>query len=241
MEVIKTLHDTTTSARNTVDSIKTTLGKARSALTSKTFLGTMFAGSVVTANFTASKIAMFDVPFFGPAAVPAGFLGLGTAFLCSDLLSELHGAEEAHKTVTSAVGALGAAYALAYASVAMPAAPFYGDSEAFRTIMMGSTPIVASSIITTLVSQNLDVSVFHKVREMTGDGHKWARNLISTLTSQAVDTTLFITLAFVALPALMGSDATVPLSAAASMIVAQYLVKVGVAALDTPLFYALSE
>lgn len=213
---------------------------AREAVTSKVALATAFTGSIVAANLTASKVAAFDLPVVGTAAVPAGFAALGVAFLVSDLMGELHGKEAAHRAVTASVGVLGLAYALVHVSMAMPSASFYPHSEAFDTIMGASTPIIGASILTTLVSQNLDVAVFHRIREKTGEGRKWVRNIGSTLTSQLIDTTLFIGLAFIALPMLLGG-AAVPLAVAVSMIISQYVVKVGVAALDTPLFYVLSE
>lgn len=212
----------------------------RDSLTSRAALGAAFTASIVTGALTATKVAMFDLPLVGDVVVPAGFVALGVAFLCSDLLSERHGKDVAHQTVTASVGALGLAYALVYASVAMPAAPFYEHTEAFENVLAASAPIIGASIITTLVSQNLDVAVFHRIKGRTGQRLKFLRNLGSTLTSQAIDTALFITLAFVVLPHILGGTA-VPIAAAAVMVGTQYVMKVGVAALDTPLFYLLSE
>jgi hypothetical protein len=86
------------------------------------------------------------------------------------------------------------------------------------------------------VSQNLDVSIFHAIRDRTGHSHKWLRNTVSTGTSQLLDTALFTVLAFVVLPPLFGQG-TVPLAVVASIIVAEYLIKLAVAVLDTSVFY----
>jgi len=204
----------------------------------KTALTAVFAGSVVSANILASKIAAFDIPFYGQAAVPAGFLGLGLAFLCSDILSEVYGPEAAHKAVNGTVAAVLASLGLAYASIAMPSAPFYPLGSEFASVLSSSASISIASVSTILVSQNLDVSLFHRAKE--AGLPKWVRNIGSTVTSQAVDTTMFILLGFWALPHLLGSSVT-PLVALPSLILSQYLVKVGVAAADTPLFYALTR
>jgi uncharacterized integral membrane protein (TIGR00697 family) len=203
----------------------------------KTTLTTMFAGSVVSANILASKVATFDIPLYGDAHVPAGFLGLGAAFLFTDTLSELYGAESAHKAVNGTIMAVALSLGLVHAAVAMPSAPFYPLGQEYSAVLSAGTSISVASILSMLVSQNLDVSVFHNLRERGLP--KWVRNIGSTVTSQLVDTALFITLAFAALPTLFGGDVT-PMAAIPSLIVSQYLVKVGVAAADTPLFYLLT-
>lgn len=226
------------SLRDGVSSLK---NKAKNTTSSwvdgKTALTTLFAGSVVSANVLASKIAMFDLPVFGSAAAPAGFIALGAAFLFSDGLSELYGPEAAHKAVNGTVLAVLASLGLIHASVAMPAAPFYEFSQEYETILLSGTSISLASVTTMLVSQNLDVAVFHKLKD--SGLPKWVRNVGSTVTSQLVDTVMFIGLAFAVLPHIFDGTLT-PLAALPSLIISQYVLKVGVALLDTPLFYALT-
>lgn len=205
----------------------------------QTWLGIVFATSLVVANVTAAKLAFFDVPLVGGVAVPAGFVAIGVAFLCSDLLSELYGPAVAHRVVNGTIIALIVAWGLIYAAIALPVAPFYGAHDAYVTTLGSGATIVLASICTTLVSQHVDVAVFHRIRERTGTGHKWVRNLGSTATSQVVDTTLFIVLAFAVFPTVFGGTTT-PLVVLPGMIVGQYVVKLAVAAVDTPIFYVLS-
>lgn len=207
---------------------------------SRTLLGIVFAISIVTANLTATKVAAFDVPLVGGVAVPAGFVAIGVAFLCSDLLAELHGREIAHRTVNATVIGLAVAYGLVYVAIEMPAAPFYEHASAYATVLGGSSAIVTASVLTTVVSQNVDVAVFHRLHEVTDGRHRWLRNLGSTMTSQLLDTAVFIVLAFAVLPTVLGGTTT-PLAVLPSLIVGQYVVKVIVAALDTPIFYVVTE
>lgn len=204
----------------------------------KATLMTVFAVSIAIANVTAAKIAWFTFPYIGGVAIPAGFVAIGVSFLCTDLLSELYGREAARATVNGTVVALMVAFALVYVAILMPVAPFYGLSDEYDAVLGGGATIVIAAILTTLVSQNIDVSVFHRVKEVTD--RKWARNLSSTAASQFVDTTLFIGLAFVLLPLFL-TGSSVTLGVAVSMVVGQYVVKLVVAGLDTPLFYLLSR
>ena len=208
-------------------------------MNTKTTLTILFGVSIAVANVTAAKLAWFELPVLGGVAVPAGFLAFGVAFLCSDLLVEFEGREYAHDVVNGTVVALVAAYGLIFTAIAMPTAPFYGDAAAYESVLGSGGAIVAASVVTILVSQHVDVGVFARIRETTGAGHKWARNLGSTATSQGIDTVLFITLAFAVFPAIQGGEVLwgVPLLLT---IVGQYVVKLAVAVLDTPVFYAVT-
>lgn len=203
-------------------------------------LTVLFAVSIATANVTASKLAWFDLPLIGGVAVPAGFLAFGVAFLCSDLMVEFYGKDYAHDVVNGTVVALIVAYGLIYSAVLMPVAPFYDAHGAYVTTLSSGAAVVAASVISMSVSQHIDVRVFSGFKHRTEGRHKWLRNLGSTSLSQAIDTVLFITLAFAVFPFLQGGSAMWG-TALVLTIVGQYLVKLVVAGLDTPLFYLVSS
>lgn len=211
-----------------------------STLDTKYVLSIAFATSLVMANVLATKLAWFTVPFVGGVAVPAGFFAIAVAFLCTDLMSETYGKAVARKTVNGTVLAMGMAYILIQIAIWFQPAPFYGAQSAYANVLGGSSTVVLAAILTTLVSQHIDVTVFHYVRAYTDGHHKWARNLTSTGLSQLVDTTLFIVLAFLILPLIIGGS-TVPVSAVGGMVLGQYAVKMVVAVADTPVFYLLTQ
>jgi len=199
----------------------------------KQTLGVLFAVSFVVANIVATKVVTI-----GPFSVSAGFFGIGIAFLFSDLLAELHGKEEARNIVNATLIGLVLAQILIYIALWMQPAPFFNATESFQTTLSGSSTIIVASITTAFVSQNLDVVLFEKLREITDGKHAWSRNIGSTITSQLLDTAMFTILAFGILPHFLGGTLS-PWSAILSIIVSEYIVKVGVAVLDTPIFYAV--
>lgn len=203
-------------------------------------LTVLFGVSVAVANVTAAKLAGFTLPVLGQVAVPAGFVAFGVAFLCSDLLVEYHGREYASRVVSGTVLALVVAYGLIWVAIALPPAPFFEASEAYATTLGSGSAVVIASVLTILVSQQLDVRLFDYLRAATGGDHRWLRNCGSTAVSQAVDTLLFITLAFAVVPAIQGGDALWG-RALVLTIVGQYVVKLVVAALDTPVFYLVTS
>ena len=70
----------------------------------------------------------------------------------------------------------------------------------------------------------------HWWKKKTGGRHLWLRNNLSTIVAQLIDSVLFITIAF---------WGVFPPAAIGMMILSQYLVKIGIALLDTPICYML--
>lgn len=206
----------------------------------QTTLTVLFAVSIAIANVTASKLAWFDIPFLGGVAVPAGFVAFGAAFLCSDLMVEFYGKEYAHKVVNGTLVALVFAYVLIFISISMPTAPFYGVHDSYVTTLSSSAAVTVASVVTIYFSQHIDVRVFGFLKKVTSGNHRWLRNLGSTSISQAIDTVLFITLAFAVFPHIQGGEAMwgIPLLL---IIIGQYSVKLVVAAIDTVPFYVITE
>jgi hypothetical protein len=73
------------------------------------------------------------------------------------------------------------------------------------------------------------VWAFHFWKALTGGRHKWLRNNLSTMTSQLIDTVIFVGIAFWGVVPNLGE-----------MILAQYVLKLLIALVDTPLFYVFT-
>ena len=205
----------------------------------KPTLTVLFGIAIVIANVTAAKVAFVPLPILGSVAVPAGFIAFGVAFLASDLMVEYYGEGYAAAVLWSTVAALLVAYGLIWTAIVLPSAPFY-DPAAFDAVLGQSSAVVIASVVTIAVSQRLDVWLFERLRRLTDGRHRWVRNLLSTGTSQILDTVVFISLAFAVFPYLQGGDPMTG-TALAMTIVGQYVAKLAVAAADTPLFYLVTE
>ncbi len=98
------------------------------------------------------------------------------------------------------------------------------------TIMIADWRIALGSITAFVVSQTLDVNIFHFVKKKA-ERLWWLRNNVSTIISQAFDTILFFTVAFAFV---------LPADAIVKMIMGDYMVKIVMALLDTPFFYLIA-
>jgi queuosine precursor transporter len=56
--------------------------------------------------------------------------------------------------------------------------------------------IILGSLTAFLVSQIVDVTIFHRIKKVTGEKHIWLRATGSTLVSQLVDSYIVLTIAF---------------------------------------------
>ncbi len=72
----------------------------------------------------------------------------------------------------------------------------FNINDAFSLIFTQSLDIIAASLIAFLIGQLVDVYVFHKIKNYTGDKHIWLRATGSTLVSQLIDSFVVLFLAF---------------------------------------------
>ncbi len=183
-------------------------------------LVSVFIGSITIASVLASKIIVF-FGFF----VPAGVIAYSCTFIVTDVISEIWGKQRANSVVIGGFLSLMTVLILIKISLVWPSAPFWNNQEAFQSVL-GATPrIIVGSFLAYLVSQFHDVWAFHFWKKITKGKHLWLRNNVSTIFSQFIDSVIFIIVAF------YGVFPIWPL------ILGQWLIKVVIAILDTPIVY----
>ncbi len=212
-----------------------------------TALAALFVAALVTAQLTAAKVLAFglpaglSLPVTGDTLVlPGAALAYALTFLASDCYTELYGRRAAQVLVNVAFLLNFLVLALVWSTILAPAAQSSIDPAAFRTALGASTNIVAGSLAAYVVSQNFDVVVFDRLGRLTDGRHLWLRNIASTGTSQAIDTVIFVGVAFWALPTYAGVGPQVPDGVVLSLVVGQYLFKLLIALVDTPFVYLIT-
>ena len=161
---------------------------------------------------------------FGLAATGGNVL-YASIFLATDLLCEHYGKKEAMRAVR--IGFFVSIFFLVMSQFILRFIPADYDfaNDAMKTLFTLTPRIVLGSMIAYLVSQHLDVWIFNKIKEKTGDKMLWLRNNGSTWVSQLVDSIIFTVIAFAGVYPLF------------QLIVFTYIIKIIVAALDTPFIY----
>lgn len=190
------------------------------------YLNGAFVGFLILANILGAKL----ISFGDFAVLPAAVVVYICTYPITDTITEVYGKEAARKTVMAGLFTQVAALIFIYITIHLPSAPFFEFQTEFETIMGTGFRVTMASLLSFLISQNLDVTIFNKLKMKHGEKHLWVRNNVSTGVSQFVDTTIFITIAFFG---------TMPTTALLAMIVTQYIVKLIFAFLDTPVVYLL--
>lgn len=156
-------------------------------------------------------------------------------YFATDMLSEKYGKREANRAVMigfaiSCIILIMISLSLMFQPSAMPetAALSRDVHEAFRTLFNFTPRFVLGSLAAYLISQHLDVYIYHAIRDWTGPRHLWLRNNGSTMTSQAVDTLIY---------SLVVWWGIVELRTAVELGLSKYVIKFLIALLDTPFIY----
>lgn len=157
-----------------------------------------------------------------------------STFLITDILSENEGKKEANKAVN--IGIFAAVFMVAMTQIWLLFTPSASD-WAFPSVkaLFSVTPrLLAASLLALIISQKLDVFLYHKWWELTerisGDkkAFLWLRNNGSTLVSQIVNTLVFNLVAFAGI---------YNTSTLISIVVSSYLIYFFTSLLDTPFVY----
>lgn len=203
-------------------------------------LNIIFCISIVVSNVVGCKVLDFGISLFGiPLLLSGGAITYAFTFLCTDIIGELWGKEEADKAVKR--GLIGQVFALAliYFTMYMPTNDAVMQ-QAYKTLLGQTFFFVIGSLLAYYSSQRYDVWVFHKIRNYFinkphGERWRWVWNNASTCTSQIIDTSIYAIVAFgFGLGWLFQKGGVLNVL---SIILGQYTLKLCLALLDTPFFY----
>ena len=170
----------------------------------------LFIACLLTANTIASKLIVL-----GGLVLSAAIVIFPLSYVVGDVLTEVWG--------------YGAARRVIWLGGVLPAAPFWKAQLAYDEIL-GTTPrILAASLLAYLAGEFANAYVLAQLKILTRGRWLWTRTIGSTVVGQALDTVVFVTLAFAG---------TVPGAVLTGLIAGQWAVKVAYEAAATPLTYA---
>jgi queuosine precursor transporter len=187
---------------------------------------------LITAAFVAvlliSNIASTKIVAFGPLAFDGGTLLFPLAYIFGDILTEVYGYRRSRRVIwTGFFWLVMMAVMLAIVDWLPPAADWSGQ-DAFHTILGQTVRIVIASLVAYFVGEFTNSFVLAKLKIVTEGRWLWTRTIGSTLLGQGVDTLIFALVAFYGV---------LPNELLWAVIVSNYIFKVGVEVLFTPLTY----
>ena len=137
----------------------------------------------------------------------AGVLLWPVVFVMTDIINEYYGVKGVRLVSWVAVGFISYAFVAAYISIGLAPAGFWVEANrslgvpdiqhAYAQMFGQGLWTIIGSIVAFLIGQLVDITVFRKIRAVTGEKLIWLRATGSTAVSQFIDSFVVLYIAFV--------------------------------------------
>lgn len=183
----------------------------------------IFITSLITANIIAVKIISL-----GPVILPAAIFVFPLSYIFGDVLTEVYGYRWTRKVIWLGFICNLIFVFFAWVGEILPPAPFWEAQGAYESILGYTRRLLIASFCGYLAGEFVNSLVLAKMKIMTRGRWLWSRTIGSTILGQGVDTSIFITVAFI------GTPSFVPV-----LILYHWLAKTIIEAIATPFTYAV--
>lgn len=191
----------------------------------------VLAGIFIT-NAVVAELIGGKLIYVGPYVMSVGILPWPIVFITTDLINEYFGQKGVKKLSIITACLIAYAFVVLFGALQIPAVQGAGlvTDDQFNGVFGQSLWIIVGSITAFLVSQLIDVTVFHFFKNKTGNKMIWLRSTGSTVVSQLFDSFIVLGIAFL----LTGKMSTEMYITSAFT---GYFVKLILAVLLTPFIY----
>ncbi len=177
-----------------------------------------------------AKIAQVEVPVLGAVVFGAGVLFFPISYVFGDILTEVYGYARSRRVIWMGFGGLAFASFMSFVVVALPPAPFWNNQQAYEIAFGLTWRIALASMIAYFCGEFVNSFVLAKMKIMTSGRWLWTRTIGSTIFGEGVDSLIFYPLAFY-------GTGIIPDDKLPTVMIAQYVTKVGVEVVFTPVTY----
>ncbi len=179
-----------------------------------------------------AKIAQLDLPLVGVITFGAGVLFFPISYVFGDILTEVYGYARSRRVIWAGFAGLAFASFMAWVVVSLPPAPFWKHQEAYEVAFGAAWRISLASMIAYFCGEFVNSFVLAKMKIATRGRWLWTRTIGSTIFGEGVDSLIFYPLAFY-------GTGIIPNDKLPTVMVAQFIGKVGVEVVFTPATYAI--
>ena len=177
-----------------------------------------------------AKVTQIDVPLFGTLTFGAGVLFFPISFIFGDILTEVYGYAASRRVIWAGFAGLAFASLMAWMIVALPPAPFWENQHEYEVAFGSTWRISLAGLIAFAVGEFVNSFVMAKMKVWSAGRHLWQRTITSTVFGEAVDTVMFVPLAF-------WNTGIIPNDKIPLVIGAQIVAKILVEIVFTPVVY----
>ena len=218
-------------------------------------LGLFFVTNAIVAEFIGVKVFSLEDTFgwktfnwtlfgiHGSLQYTAGNVLWPFVFIMTDIINEYFGIKGVRRLSYLAIIFISYAFLISYSAISLAPADWWVGSfssngvndaqAAYASIFGQGMWIIAGSITAFLVSQLIDVSIFHRIKTFTGERRIWLRATGSTAISQVFDSLIVLYIAFVIGPQHWSINQWLAVA------LCNYVFKIFAAIVLTPLLYLI--
>jgi hypothetical protein len=154
-------------------------------------LAVVFCVSLIVSNIIAGKI--FGV--WGQTMTAAVII-FPVVYIIGDVVPECYGIKTARRVIWLGFAMNLFAVIFFMITLALPYPPFWEGQDAFHLVLAFTPRLLAASLVAYLAGTNINAMIMVWMKKKTDGKWLWSRTISSTIVGEAVDTTIFITLAF---------------------------------------------
>lgn len=143
-----------------------------------------------------AKVTQIDAPLVGVLTFGAGVLFFPISFIFGDILTEVYGYAASRRVIWAGFAGLAFASFMAWMVVALPPAPFWNNQAEYEVAFGSTWRISLAGLVAFAVGEFVNSFIMAKMKILTTGKHLWQRTITSTVFGEAVDTIMFVPLAF---------------------------------------------
>ena len=155
----------------------------------------LYVSVVLISNIIAYKVVDYNFGFISFTASAATIV-FAITFLLTDIVNEKFGRKETQRMIFIAFISQIAVTFFIWLALSLPSSQFFTDNDAFIRILGFAPRIILASWIAFLISENTDAYIFAWFKKKTNGKQLWMRNAFSSLPSMALDSIIFVSIAF---------------------------------------------
>src|ERR1051326_7286690 len=151
----------------------------------------LFVTCLLTANIIAAKLIVV-----GGIVLTAGIVIFPLSYVLGDVLTEVWGYAAARRVIWLGFACNAVMVAAIWIGGELPAAPFGTSQFAYDEVLGFAPRLLVASFVAYLAGEFANAFVLAKMKIATRGRWLWMRTIGSTIVGQALDSTVFVTLAF---------------------------------------------
>jgi hypothetical protein len=188
------------------------------------------ASTAFVAVYLISQVSSSKLFVIGGLQLPGAAVVFPLSYIFGDILTEVYGYARTRRVIWMGFGSAVVMAVVLWIVQALPPAPDWPNQAAYEAILGVVPRMVLGSIAAYWAGEFTNSYIMAKMKLLTNGRHLWTRTVGSTVIGQAVDSTVFILVAFA------GRLAWASLFQVAATL---YLFKVAYEIAATPLTYAI--